>query len=191
METNPLKTIHVYTDASTSYGFGGDDTISNLYHLPLSSLFVKKSNLFFKLKSNLSADIKDHIIYLEIFAAVLFAAKYAHTWHSKLVIFHCDNPTAVKAINKGVLDLNSILYYPKANLIKYLATLALKFKFKYKCVKIEGELNTIADALSRKNDLKRQLIYNHFKQQHTIPSKLASNILNITCMEKFCNNFKL
>ena len=191
LETNPLNTIHVYTDASTSYGFGGYDTLNQLYHLPLSSLNVHKTNLFFKLKHNLSADIQDHIIYLEIFAAVLFAAKYAHTWHSKLVIFYCDNRTAVKALNKGVLDFNSILYYPKANLIKYLATLALKYKFKYKCKPIDGECNKIADTLSRNNDLKRQLVYNHFKQNHVIPSKLASKILNITCMEKFCASFKI
>ena len=65
------------------------------------------------------------------------------------------------------------------------ARLALKYQFAFKAIAIDGDNNPIADTLSRKNDLKRNLIYSHAKKQFNIPAKIASKIINSTCVNKF------
>ena len=73
------------------------------------------------------------------------------------------------------------------NLVKHLATIALKYEFYFECVPIHGDVNPIADALSRKNDLLRNYYYNKFNKSYFIPLKNASNIITYTCCDKFCN----
>ena len=76
-------------------------------------------------------------------------------------------------------------------MVKYLALLAIKHQFKYECLLIIGKSNVIADTLSRENDLKRNMIYNNFNKKYNIFYKIASKILNLTCIPKFCSILKI
>lgn len=164
--------------------------------LPWTTIKIPSDNLFNKIlyTAQTTHDKKQrnkYIIYFEILAVVAMAALYGHTWRNSYITFYCDNPTAVRAVDKGVVKLNSQLYYPKANLVKLLASLSIKYQFKYQCLPIIGDNNKEADALSRSNDLKRNMVYHKVNKNHIIPSKLISKILKITCVGKFCPYIKL
>lgn len=182
-----LPTINVFTDASTSYGAGGYTSLGNLFHLPWYKLQLI-SNMF---KNRYNNVIEEHIIYLELFSLVLMAYTHAKNWKNKFIHFWCDNMTVVKAVNKGTLNFGSKLYYPKANLIKLLARLALKYDFHFECHHIEGEKNKIADILSRSNDYLRNKIYSKLNKPFYIPFKIASKIINCTCVDHFSLGFDL
>ena len=176
------KPINIWTDASTSYGAGGYSSNFNLYHLPWETLKIKNNNLF---THRFKIEFKEHIIYLELLAIVIMAYLNAKNWKNKFIIFYCDNPAAVAAINTGTIKFKSKLYYPKANLVVLFASLALKYQFYFEAITITGNNNTIADTLSRNNDLKRNLIYHNFKKHYNIPNLIVSDILNKTCIDKF------
>lgn len=67
LKPDDLPKVNVWTDASTSYGAGGLTSDQDLYHLPWNTLHLKVK----KFKDRFKYDIKDHIIYLELFALVL------------------------------------------------------------------------------------------------------------------------
>ena len=179
---NKLPIINIWTDASTSYGAGGISSKNNLYHIPWSSLNIKKNNSFI---NRFKFDFQDHIVYLELLAIVIMAYLYAHNWKNKFIKIFCDNSAAVAAINTGCINFSSKLYHPKANLVILFARLALKFQFYFEAIHINGNKNPIADALSRKDDLKRNIIYNHLNKNINIPSSIVSKIINLTCIDKF------
>ena len=190
LKPESLPTINIWTDASTSFGAGGLTSTHDLYHLPWSSLNIRSRTFSDRQKY----EIKDHIIYLELFAMVLMAKQYAHKWTGKFIQFWCDNTTAVKAVKKGSIKFTADLYYPKANLVKLLAQLALKYKFHYDCNHIKGKKNVYADALSRNDKHHKKLrnkIYKMYNKKSNIPSKIASNIINFTCVNKFCGAFNI
>ena len=183
------NSLNVFTDASTSFGAGGIDENGNfLYHLPWSLLKIPTKHKF---NTEFQNNFKDHIIYLELFALVLMTYLYAKSFSNMHVIFWCDNVTTVKAVNKGSIDFKAHLYYPKANLIKLLAILALKYNFTFECNRISGDVNTQADILSRKNNNLRNQLYNYYNKKSNIPVSIASNIILSTCFNHFCNPFSV
>ena len=177
-------TLNVFTDASTSFGAGGISLNKEIFHLPWSSLNLNSNHSFLK---NFNINFKEHIIYLELFAIVLMAAIFAPNWKNKFIQFHCDNLTSSKAVHKGSLKFQSRLYFPKANLVKLLAVLALKYEFYFDCTPILGSKNPLADALSREDPINRNKVYKHINKSQFIPSTLASNIIKLTCINKFSN----
>ena len=179
-----MKKIKIFTDASTSYGAGGISSSKQIYHLPwiLTNIFSKLS------KNNLLEPSKQPIIYLELFALVLMTSLFGKTWGNKFVHFYCDNTTVVSAVNSGTLDFASKNYYPKANLLKLLARLALKYNFHFKCHHLKGEKNKIADILSREDDTLRNMVYNKVNKNHFIPTKMAQKIVECTCVNYFSIN---
>ena len=191
LKPKSLKQITVYTDASTSYGAGGYTSTNDLFHLPWVSLKISKTNYFSKIRNNQNIDIKEYINYLELFALVFMALQHAKKWKNAFITFWCDNMTAVKAAQKGTIKFKSPLYYQQANLVKVLASLAIKYQFKYECKHIEGKKNIIADTLSRENEYKRQLVYTSFQKSYNVPFKLASKLIDQTCHNKFCPLVKL
>ena len=182
-----LPTYHVYTDASTSYGAGGLTTYGDLYHLPWKALNIS-SKLF---KNRYKINPKEQIIYLELFALVLMAYINAKKWSQHFIHFWCDNMTVVKMVSKGTIKFSSKLYFPKANLVKLLARLALKYNFHFTCHHIKGKKNVIADALSRKDDKLRHYYYKMFNEKYHVPKKIAQKIVNLTCVSKFCAAIKI
>ena len=187
LQPNSLPSLNIYTDASTSFGAGGLTTDHQLYHLPWAML-PPKCLLFTKA---FNIDIQEQIIYLELLALVLHAFLFAKKWSNKMIHFWCDNTTVVKIVKKGSIDFKSLLYYPKANLVKTLARLALKYDFHFTCHHIEGKKNIYADALSRENSFKRIQVYNKFNQKPNIPVKLAYKLINCTCVDKFSSALKI
>ena len=187
---NPTSfpTVHVWTDASTSYGAGGCSSLNNVYHLPWDHLNLDSKSFFC---TAFTKEWKEHIIYLELLALVIHAYLFGKYWKHNYVIFHCDNPTAVKAAKKGSIDFHSQLYYPKANLVKLLARLALKYEFYFNAEEILGDNNKNADHLSRKDDKLRNLVYNKMNKNHFIPSTIVTNILKNTCLNKFSDSSNL
>ena len=187
LQPDSLPTINVYTDASTSYGAGGVSGTSQIYHLPWTSL--PKTSKLFKKSFNLLP--KEQIIYLELFALVLHAKLFAKHWSNKFIHFWTDNKTVEKIIKKGSINFKSLLYYPQANLVKILARLALKYNFHFTCSYIEGKKNVHADALSRKDPFARNSVYNYFQSHWFIPKKIASNLINCTCVPRFSTPFSI
>ena len=183
--THKLPNINVWTDASTSYGAGGYSSNSDIYHLPWSQ-WTSNLHLF---NSRFELELSEHIIYLELFALVLMAYLYAHTWSFKHINFYCDNRTVVHAINKGSLRFDSKFYYPKANLLTFFARLALKYNFRFTAHPIDGDKNPIADALSRSDDYKRSQIYKSLNKKPFTPFSKAFSLLNSTCCNKFSSIF--
>ena len=182
LQNDDVEHVSVWTDASTSYGAGGHSSINQLFHLPWSSLKLHSKQKF---KNRYQYEIKDHIIYLELLSVVLMTYLFSKTWKNKFINFYCDNIAVVNALNSGTLKFKSKLYYPKANLIKLFARLALKNEFYFKAIHIKGKKNQIADALSRGNDYQRQQIYTKFQSEPYVPFKIASKIVNYTCIDKF------
>ena len=182
LKPSTLNTISVWTDASQSFGAGGHTDNGSPYHLPWNLLKIRKTNIF-------KTSFRDHIIFLELFAVVLLAYMQAPKWKHKQIDFYCDNIAVVSALNKGTLKFTSKMYYPKANLIKFIACLAIKHQFYFTAHKIDGDHNIYADPLSRNNlpfnDILRQKIYNYFKCKENIPSKKASKLFDLTCLNKF------
>ena len=128
--------VKVATDASTTVGLGGFDTLGNWFQhkwLEFNS---------FKLPDN-------GINLQELLALVTMAAACGSQWAGKQVTFLCDNQTAVTCIAKGKIDFDAKHYHAMANLMRLFAHYALKYRFCYKVIYLEGEKNKIADALSR------------------------------------------
>ena len=143
IKPSSLVTMNVWTNATTTIGFGG---------------FTNKGNYFKSiwnyniLPTSISKHHKNLINYFELAALVLSAILFAKNWKFHYITFYCDNTTAVSAVNKGNTSLDSTYYYPINNLIKILSILSLKFNFHFRAIHIEGKLNTISDALSRNFD---------------------------------------
>ena len=103
----------------------------------------------------------------------------------KFITFWCDNPTVVKAIKKGSITFKAHHYYQKANLVKVLALLALKYNFHFTAKEILGKNNQYADILSRKDENLRKLVYSLHKEKMNIPVKQATKLINLTCKKSF------
>ena len=130
-----LCQIMVATDAATSIGLGGFDTLGNWFQHRWSDVSLK-----------LPAKA---INFQELLAMVVMAATCGKMWAGKQVTFLCDNQTAVTCLAKGKITFEAKYYHAMANLMRLFAHYALKFRFCYKVIYLEGEKNKIADALSR------------------------------------------
>ena len=127
--------VKVASDAASTIGLGGFDTLGNwMQHRWDEFLFTLPDK---------------SINYQELLALVVMAAAFGHQWSGKQVTFYCDNKTAVTCIAKGKISFKAKHYHAMANLTRLFAHYALKYKFVYKCVYLEGVKNKIADALSR------------------------------------------
>ena len=85
LKSKNLKKISIWTDASTSYGFGGYSSENNLFHLPIKDLIINKSNYFINVLKYLNTNFTENIIYLELFAIIIMAAQFAHLWRFKFI----------------------------------------------------------------------------------------------------------
>ena len=67
----------------------------------------------------------------------------------------------------------------------------MKYSFYFECLHIEGLKNKDADILSRNDDILRKEIYLKYNKKPCIPTTTVTNILNYTCINKFCSPLKL
>jgi len=184
IQPKSLPTIKVWTDATTTIGFGG--FTSNGYYFKSQWKSLNLPKLFKRHQDKI-------INTLEMSALVLAADLFAKNWQHHFIMFYCDNMTAVKATTKGSVKFSSDYLYPMANLTKYLAILSLKYQFKYECFHIKGKNNDIADALSRNYDnplnyFQINLPKIKFNNSSSRCSQKMENLINKTFKFKFSKN---
>lgn len=123
----------VSTDASTTMGMGGYNH--------------KNKHAFQILNSNIPNLTDSHDIqFLELFALVLAAATWGHTWYASSVTFLCDNLPVVFMVSKkrASFDRPDLM-----QLIRILCKLANQHSFYFWIEHISTENNKTADSLSR------------------------------------------
>jgi hypothetical protein len=82
--------------------------------------------------------------FYELYPIVMSCLLWGHSWARKRVLFHCDNHTTVDIIKKGRSKVQSIM-----KLMRTLTFHSACNHYVIHAVHIEGNKNTIADALSR------------------------------------------
>lgn len=82
--------------------------------------------------------------FFELLAAVKAAAAWCHLWRGKKITFRSDASTVVFAMNNQNSRSDRM-----AGLVRHLSHLACTHHFDFRCVHVAGELNTLADPLSR------------------------------------------
>lgn len=124
--------IELYTDASSTKGFGGylagrwfQDTWPS--ELATNSLETKLS-----------------MALLELYPIVMAAVLWGSEWTKKRIIFHCDNMATVQILRKGRSKRSSIML-----LMRRLTWCAAIHNFSFYSEHIPGAKNEISDALSR------------------------------------------
>lgn len=121
------------TDGSTTKGIGGfNHTSKQAFQLLLTQLpdIVKQQDIQF----------------IELFALVLAASLWGHTWYGSSVTFLCDNlPVVFMVIKKKAAFHRKDLM----QLIRILCKLANKYSFYFWIEHISTTNNKIADGLSR------------------------------------------
>lgn len=92
----------------------------------------------------------------ELFACVVMAMTFAHTWNSDNVLFRCDNMSATLAVLAGRSKNKVIMHY-----LRVLALLGAIYNFTYRFEHIPGVKNIVADFLSREEIDKIKAKYPH------------------------------
>ena len=126
----PAPSVHVYTDASTSFGCGA---------------FVQSLGWFSLQWPDSCSGIGISI--LELIPPVLAAAIWGRYWSGQHVCFHSDNTGAVSVLKSRVAETPLQMH-----LLRCFSLYCAIFRFTYSVVHVPGTLNLAADALSR-NDL--------------------------------------
>ena len=110
---------------------------------------------------------------LEMMGALIAARLWGHKWTGKCVTFYNDNPSAAGAIiNKNAkLQRHDINY-----MIRDFAELAVNHSYKFWGVKVDGDENVVADALSRFEKFESHSDYVFESQEAVI--KIVNEILN-------------
>ena len=142
-DTN-LTIIRIWTDATTTIGIGGVDSLGNWYQYKYSDL-----NPFTGIYKNYKYKHWNNIQYLELLSIIIMLVKFGNFYTNCKLIIYNDNPTAVKATKKGTVAINNKIFYPLANLIKIIAIKSVNHQFIIECHDIDGSQNGVADALSR------------------------------------------
>ena len=142
------KNILIWTDASTKKGIGGFDNKGNWYQFHWKNLIIPKKykwiNSYKKIMIHPS-----RIQYFELLSIIIQVLIHARYYTNCHLVIRNDNATAVKVLQKGSVAGKSALYYPLLNLLKIFATISIKYKFTFDIIKVNGDVNDIADALSR------------------------------------------
>ena len=125
----PHPSIHVFSDASGSFGCGAFAT-------PMG---------WFQLQWPPSWDADD-ITVKELLPIVVAAAIWGQAWMGQLVLFHCDNMAVVEMVKHGTGRSAAITH-----LLRCLFFYRAHFGFQHSITHISGAANTAADALSRNN----------------------------------------
>ena len=87
---------------------------------------------------------KEHINTLELVTVLVGARRWGHLWTGSHVRVQCDNLASVCAMNKG--SSRSPLFM---SCLRELFWLAIKHDFVLTAIHLKGELNYMADMISR------------------------------------------
>jgi len=125
--------MHLYTDASSTVGFGGffnGEWFAERWPPSVISELQKQYTI--------------SMAYMELYPIVVSAILWGGEWTQKKILFHCDNTGTVEIIKKGRSKSPIIM-----TLMRRLTWCALKGNFTIYATHIAGKSNTIADYLSR------------------------------------------
>ena len=146
--------VHIYSDASGSYGCGAVDPAGSYFCLQWPPSW-----------SAVDISVK------ELVPLVLAAVLWGPTWAGCHVLFHVDNMAVVSVVQH--LNARDPLL---GHFLRCLFLYAAMFQFKFSATHIPGVNNTAADALSRGNFSFFHSIFPQVPQQ-TIPHILHSLFL--------------
>ena len=125
------SSISLYTDASSTLGFGG----------------IYKNKWFSDKWPKDLPDIKDYtasMAFLELYPIVVAAILWGKDWSGKKILFYCDNEATVHIIRKGRSKETCIM-----KLMRRLTMCAAHNNFAIFSEHVPGSKNNKADALSR------------------------------------------
>jgi hypothetical protein len=131
IKKTPADSMHLYTDASSTIGFGGyfqGHWFCDKWPHELPKEEDKDTSMAFR----------------ELYPIVIAALLWGHQWSTKRILFHCDNETTVKIIHKGRSKALSIM-----KLMRQLTWCSAQHNFCIYSEHLPGKTNLIADALSR------------------------------------------
>jgi len=123
--------LDIYTDASSTAGFGGyfaGRWFSGTWPSELKD----------------SANQSWSMALLELYPIVVAVSLWGGLWSEKKILFHCDNTATVAIIEKGRSPVSLIMM-----LMRRLTWESLLGNFVIRAIHIPGYRNTVADALSR------------------------------------------
>jgi hypothetical protein len=131
IERTPANSMQLYTDASSTLGFGG---------------FFNGHWFCDRWPDDLpSEQDKDISMALrELYPIVVAAILWGHNWSTKRILFYCDNLATVNIIKKGRSKVLSIM-----KLMRQLTWCSARYNFGIYSEFLPGKTNKIADALSR------------------------------------------
>ena len=133
VSSTTTEDLHLYTDASRSIGFGGffqGQWFSSAWPDTFKALLIKDNEI--------------SIAFCELYPIVVAAVLWGHTWAKKRIIFMCDNTATVAILQKGRSKSSHIM-----PLVRQLTMCAASHNFTFRGKHVPGNINTIADALSR------------------------------------------
>ena len=129
--------VIVWTDAASTIGVGGWSSTGQAFQVRWKSTlltYAKKRRAGLKIQ------------FMELLGLIVAAMLWAPSWVGKVVEFKIDNPGAHYACQKK----GAALWRHDMNyLVRVLAKLAVKYRFKFWVTGILGKNNETADALSR------------------------------------------
>ena len=137
MSSNTKFDETVWTDAASEEGVGGWSSKGRAFQVRWKLTLLAYAK---KRRSGLK------IQFLELTGLIVAAMIWAPNWKGKVIEFKIDNPGAHAACQKK----GAALWRHDMNfLVRQLASLAVKYKFKFWVTLILGKNNPTADALSR------------------------------------------
>ena len=105
--------------------------------------------------------------YLELLAIVLAASTWGHRWSGRRVLFHCDCEPVVFAVTKFTSPAPRMM-----QLIRSLFLIAARHSFEFRLIHIAGVDNSLADALSRGDQVRFFQLHPQAALSSTIPLAL-------------------
>ena len=111
----------------------------------------------------------------EILAVVLACAVWGLMWKNMRVLVHCDNEAAVAVLNSGYSRDSHIM-----QLLRSLFFVKSLLGFSLHVVHIRGELNVIADAISRGN---LSLLFSQVPAASRVPSGISPNLQSLLVLQ--------
>ncbi|CAG2195976.1 unnamed protein product [Mytilus edulis] len=125
------SSISLYTDASSTIGFGG---------------FFKNKWFYDKWPEELPSikDYSESMAFLELYPIVVAAILWGKQWCGKKILFYCDNAATVHIIKKGRSKEPCIM-----KLMRRLTMCVVYNNFAVFSEHVPGASNIIVDALSR------------------------------------------
>ena len=166
-----VSEIHVYTDASGTFGCGGVLWPSQWFSLQWPASWLE-TNIAVK----------------ELVPVVIAAALWGRLWYRCRICFHVDNMSVVLILRKQAAA-SDVAHH----ILRCLYFYAVLFQFDYTAEHIPGKENVEADALSRNNIPLFSSLLPHATQVH-IPSPLQELLIthrpdwgSIDWIRLFCN----